>query len=35
LVFLLAFIPLFWWITWKIITIKGSNYGYKVVKVRV
>lgn len=35
LVFFLAFIPLVWWITWKFITKKWLNYGYKVTKIRV
>jgi hypothetical protein len=35
LLFFLAFIPLIWWITWKFITKKGLNYGYKVTKIRV
>jgi hypothetical protein len=35
LVFFMAFIPLFWWITWKFITSKCLNYGYKKTKIRV
>lgn len=35
LLFFLAFIPLFWWITWKFITTKCRNYWYKQTKIRV
>jgi hypothetical protein len=35
LMFFLAFLPLIWWITWKIITKKWMNFWYKVTKVRV
>ena len=35
LLFFLAFIPLFGWITWKFITSKCLNYWYKVTKIRV
>lgn len=35
LLFFMAFIPLIWWISWKLITSKCSNYWYKQTKIRV
>ncbi len=34
-VFLLGFIPLFGWITWKCITTKCLRFGQKIEKIRV
>lgn len=35
LVFLLGFIPLLWWITWKCITSKCLRFWQKIEKIRV
>jgi hypothetical protein len=35
LIFFMAFVPLFWWVTWKFITSKCLNYWYKKTKIRV
>jgi hypothetical protein len=35
LVFFMAFLPLFWWITWKFITKRCRLHGVKKTKIRV